>query len=133
REWVRSRPVVKFTGHPHELVRAARTARTIMQKEIFDRQFATVVGPFRAHRLGNVLCALDTSGSMTMEVVPGVSAYDICLSMGLVFSSLNVGWFRDVVVAFNDVSSIVRLSGEFTERLHQLETMTTAWGSTNFH
>ena len=26
--------------------------------------------------------------------MPGVSAYDVCVSMGLVFSSLNVGHFR---------------------------------------
>jgi hypothetical protein len=134
KEWVLQQPEVKFTGYPYELTRAAgaRKKPTLVQKLIYDRQFRTMLGPFQGHKLGNVLCALDTSGSMTMEVVPGVSAYDICLSMGLVFSSLNVGWFRDVVVAFNDVSSIVRLSGEFTERLHQLETMTTAWGSTNF-
>lgn len=131
-EWVRSRPQVKFTGHPHELVRVARLARSAVQKEVFNRQFATVVEPFRGHRLGNVLCALDTSGSMTSEVVPGVSAYDICVSLGLVFSSLNVGHFKDVVCAFGDTSTLVPLAGTFTERLQQVTEMATAWGSTNF-
>src|SRR5262245_44943109 len=130
--WVREQPLVKFTGHPHELVRAARTRDTVVTREVHDRQFETVLQPLRAHTLGNVLCALDTSGSMTAEVVPGVSAYDICVSLGLAFSALNVGHFCDVVVAFGDESSLVHLSGTFTQRLKQITTMTTAWGSTNF-
>jgi hypothetical protein len=130
--WVREQPAVKFTGYPYELVRAARKRRDVVAREIFDRQFATVLEPMRDHALGNVLCALDTSGSMTMEVVPGISAYDICISLGLAFSSLNVGSFRDSVVAFGNTSQLVTLQGTFAERLRQIETMTTAWGSTNF-
>jgi hypothetical protein len=130
--WVREQPMVKFTGYAYELVRAARTRNDLVSREIFDRQFATVLEPMRGHALGNVLCALDTSGSMTMEVVPGVSAYDICISLGIAFSSLNVGHFRDCVVAFGERSNLVTLQGSFTKRLGQIETMTTAWGSTNF-
>jgi hypothetical protein len=130
--WVREQPTVKFTGYAYELVRAARTRKDLVSREIFDRQFATVLEPMRGHKLGNVLCALDTSGSMTMEVVPGVSAYDICISLGIAFSSLNLGHFRDCVVAFSQESNLVTLRGSFTERLRQIETMTTAWGSTNF-
>jgi hypothetical protein len=48
---------------------------------------------------------------MTREVVPGVTAYDIGISLGLVFSSLNVGHFRDCVVAFDEESSLVPLRG----------------------
>jgi Domain of unknown function (DUF2828) len=133
-EWAAAQPAIKFTGYPYELTRAAshRKRPSLVQRIVYDKQFETVLGPLKGHKLGNVLCALDTSGSMTSEVVPGVSAYDICISMGLVFSALNVGHFRDAVVAFNDTSTLVRLAGSFTERLHQLETMTTAWGSTNF-
>lgn len=130
--WVREQPMVKFTGHPHELVRAARMRNTVVTREIYDRQFLTLQEPLRDHKLGNVLCALDTSGSMTREVVPGVTAYDIGISLGLVFSSLNVGHFRDCVVAFDEESSLVPLRGTFTQRLKQIQTMTTAWGSTNF-
>ncbi len=131
-EWVLARPAVKFTGHPHELVRAARSASSVVQRAVLDRQFATLVEPFNGHQLGNVLCALDTSGSMTSEVAPGVAAYDIGVSLGLVFSSLNVGHFRDTVCAFDNESRLVPLSGTFTERVKQIQEMTTAWGSTNF-
>jgi hypothetical protein len=111
---------------------SVRKRPSLVQRMIYNRQFETVLEPLREHKLGNVLCALDTSGSMMMQVMPGVSAYDICISMGLAFSSLNVGYFRDVVVAFDNESTLVRLAGEFVDRLHQIETMTTAWGSTNF-
>jgi hypothetical protein len=132
--WVLQQPQIKFTGYPYELTRAAsfRKKPSIVHRLVYNRQFETVLEPLKSHKLGNVLCAIDTSGSMTAQVMPGVSAYDICVSMGLVFSSLNLGYFRDVVVAFNDVSTLVRLSGEFVDRLHQIEKMTTAWGSTNF-
>lgn len=130
--WVREQPLVKFTGHPYELVRAARKRSTVVSREVHDRQFATVLEPMRAHDLGNVLCALDTSGSMTGEAVPGVSAYDICISLGIAFSMMNVGRFADSVVAFGDTSQLIALSGTFTQRLGQIQAMTTAWGSTNF-
>jgi hypothetical protein len=134
KEWVLAQPAIKFTGYPYELTRAAgrRMKPSLVQKLVYNRQFLTVLEPLRGHKLGNVLCALDTSGSMTAQVMPNVSAYDICISMGLVFSSLNVGKFKDAVVAFDQVSTLVRLAGDFTDRLHQIESMTTAWGSTNF-
>jgi hypothetical protein len=134
KNWVLQQTQNKFTGYPYELTRAASFRRkpSIVQCLVYNRQFETLLELMKSHQVGNVLFAIDTSGSMTAQVMPGVSAYDICLSMGLVFSSLNLGYFRDVVVAFNDVSSLIRLSGEFVDRLHQIEKMTTAWGSTNF-
>jgi hypothetical protein len=134
RRWVLEQPTVKFTGYPYELTRAAshRNNPSLVQKLVYNRQFLSLLEPMKGHRLGNVLCALDTSGSMQCRVVPNVSAYDICLSMGLCFSALNVGHFKDAVVAFSDVSRLVTLKGEFCDRLYQIESMTTAWGSTNF-
>lgn len=134
RQWVLDQPMVKFTGYPFELTRAASSRKnpSIVQKLIYDKQFLSLIEPMKGHSLGNVLCALDTSSSMQSPVIPNVSAYDICISMGLVFSALNVGHFKDAVVAFNDVSTLVTLKGEFCDRLHQIERMTTAWGSTDF-
>ncbi|MFO0925799.1 MAG: DUF2828 family protein [Gemmataceae bacterium] len=103
-----------------------------MQQAIYDRQFETILEPMRGHQLGNVLCALDTSGSMAAAVAGKTTAYDVCVSLGLVFSSLNVGLFQNAVVAFDSTSRLIRLNGTFCERLHQVESMETAWGSTNF-
>ncbi|MEZ6141213.1 MAG: DUF2828 family protein [Zavarzinella sp.] len=134
KDWVLRQPRVKFNGYPYELTKAAAMSRnpTLIQKLIYNRQFETLLDFLRDHKLGNTLACLDTSGSMKMEVCGPTTAYDICLSMGLVFSALNVGHFKDVVVAFDSESSLIKLAGEFCDRLHHLERMTTAWGSTNF-
>lgn len=134
REWVLNEKAVKFTGYPYELTSAASRRRnpSPLQQAIYDRQFETILAPMRGHQLGNVLCALDTSGSMGATVAGKTTALDVCVSLGLVFSSLNVGLFQDAVVAFDSTSRLIRLKGTFCERLHQIETMETAWGSTNF-
>jgi hypothetical protein len=134
KEWVLKQPTVKFKGYPYELTKAASVHKnpSLVQKLVYNRQFEALIEPMRKHSLGNTLCALDTSGSMTSQVVPNVSAFDICVSMGLVFSSLNVGYFKDAVVAFDNVSRMIKLAGDFVDRLHHVERMETAWGSTNF-
>jgi len=133
-EWVKSQKTVKFTGFPYELTKAAAKSPSIMQKFILDRQFETVLEPMRNHKLGNVLSCLDTSGSMTWcEVAPGVQPYDVCLSMGMVFSALNVGYFKDAVCSFSNYSEIVKLTGEtFTEKFDCLRNKCSGGGSTNF-
>ena len=130
--WVNTQKDVKFNGYPHELTKAAVKAKGKVQKLIFDKQFENLLGKFGEHKLGNVLCALDTSASMTWEeVAPGVRPLDVCLSLGMVFSSLNTGYFKNYVVSFNNVSTLVKLTGGFTERLQQTSSICSG-GSTNF-
>ena len=83
---------------------------------------------------GNVLCGLDTSGSMTclVDTKNNLSAYDVCVSLGVYFSELNQGAFHNVVAMFDDVSTLKTLSGTFTDKYTQIARGTTAWGSTNF-
>lgn len=133
-EWVLKQKSVKFTGYPYELTKAAGkgASPSVVQKIIYNKQFETLLEPMRNHKLGNTLACLDTSGSMGTIVAGKVSAYDICISMGLVFSSLNVGYFKDAVVAFDTTSRLIKLAGDFCDRLHHVERMETAWGSTNF-
>jgi len=138
REWVLSQKSVKFTGYPYELSRQASSRKnpSLVQRLILDRQFETVLEPMKAHKLGNVLPCLDISGSMTCEIVSGVSAYDICISMGIVFSCLNNGHFKDMVCGFSDSPILLKLTGGLCDRLKLIETdsefQRVAWGSTNF-
>lgn len=136
-EWVGKQKSVKFTGYPYELLQAARKNPSVIQKIIYDKQFETLLDPMRGHKLGNVLSCLDISGSMESQVVPGVSAYDICLSMGICFSTLNVGHFKDAVCGFSDKAILEKLKGGFCDRVahltrHDTEFYRVAWGSTNF-
>ncbi len=127
--WVKEQGRIKFNGYPYELVKLARNASSI-QQEIYNKQFEQVLEGFKGHTLGNTLVALDTSGSMTCEVVSKTSAMDIGLSLGLVFSALNNGSFKDHVMMFDSTSKILKLSGTFCQRLKQIPE--DAMGSTNF-
>lgn len=132
KDWALAQNNIKFVGYPYELTKAAAKDSSLIQKIIYNKQWETMLEPMKGHKLGNVLCALDTSGSMGSQVMPGISAYDICVSMGLVFSSLNVGYFKDAVVAFDNESRLIKLTGDFVTRLNGIRSMETAWGSTNF-
>lgn len=135
-EWVLGQKSVKFTGYPYELLKAAEKSPMMVQKIIYDKQFETILEPMRGHKLGNVLACLDISGSMGMQVMPNVTAMDICLSMGIVFSALNTGYFQDAVCGFSDNAVLFKLKGGFCDRLHFLKHdslfQQIAWGSTNF-
>jgi len=133
--WISQQPTAKFTGYVYELFQAANRRLSIAQKYTYDRQFDGLIEQAKRDHggfQGNVWCALDTSGSMQAEAAPGVTAFEICLSLGIFFSTLNEGAFRDVVVMFDSTSRIKTLKGGFTDKVSQLTSATTAWGSTDF-
>ena len=130
-DWLVSQKSVKFNGYPYELTRNALKSTSLVETLVCEKQFETLLEPFKNHSLGNVLCAVDTSGSMSWTTVNGATALDVCLSLGLIFSSLNVGCFQNVVCSFGSVSRLIELNGNFTERLRQLSRLG-AMGNTNF-
>lgn len=131
-EWAEAQKTVKFNGYPYELTKAAMKGETnIVQKTILNKQFESLLETFKDHDLGNVLCAVDTSGSMSWTNVNGVTPLDVCLSLGMVFSSLNVGYFKNIIAGFAATSHIVKLEGSFVDRVEQIKSIH-AMGSTNF-
>jgi len=133
-EWIKTQPVAKFTGYVHELMRSVKTNMSLAQRYTIDKQFEGLVALATQQTggiKGNVWCALDTSGSMQAQVAD-TTAFNICISMGIYFATLNEGAFKDHVVMFNDVSSTLTLLGTFTDKVFQLKAAETAWGSTNF-
>lgn len=145
-KWVMSQPTVKFTGYVYELG---------MKLDAMGRNLSMNLAPSKAAALytinkqfdglielakkdqgglkGNVLCGLDTSGSMSCGIqgVPGLTSYDVCVSLGIYFSELNEGYFHNVVAMFDDTSRVMKLSGTFAEKWEAIRNATTAWGSTN--
>ena len=132
-EWIKEQPTAKFTGYVYELMQVVNHKMSLAQKYTVDKQFNGLVQ--KAQDAGtvteNVWCALDTSGSMTAPVAD-TTAYDICISLGIYFSTLNQGAFKDQVVMFSDTSEIKKLAGNFSDKVMQLKSSKTAWGSTNF-
>eukprot|EP00005_Dracoamoeba_jomungandri_P005486 CAMPEP_0174260390 /NCGR_PEP_ID=MMETSP0439-20130205/9682_1 /TAXON_ID=0 /ORGANISM="Stereomyxa ramosa, Strain Chinc5" /LENGTH=535 /DNA_ID=CAMNT_0015344623 /DNA_START=31 /DNA_END=1638 /DNA_ORIENTATION=- len=136
-KWIQSKPTAKFTGYVFELLVALRKERkpSLIQTHTFNKQFEGLVELAKRDEgglTGNVWCALDTSGSMSSIVTGKVSAYDICIGLGIYFSCLNEGAFADHVIMFDNTSSILKLSGTFCERAKTIQSASTAWGSTNF-
>lgn len=152
-DWVMAQPTVKFTGYVYELgkklsnvlgyngfygrsnesgkLTKAATIHTI------NKQFDGLIELAKKDQgglKGNVLCAMDTSGSMQCGIqgVDGLTSYDVCVSLGIYFAELNEGYYHNKVAMFDNVSRMFKLDGTFTDKWTAIRNATTAWGGTNF-
>lgn len=139
-EWLKKQPVAKFNGYAYELGRKllncnynpSRVTKVTIDKQ-FDGLIATASQNGGAIQ-GNVLCALDTSGSMNayIDKERTITAFDVCVSLGIYFSELNKGAFHNTVAMFDNTSRLMNLSGTFTDKYTQIRRAATAWGSTSY-
>jgi len=142
--WLKNQPVAKFNGYPFELSMklpkySGYSKISEITKYTIDKQFAGLIetaskdgGAIK----GNVLCALDTSGSMACSInggPVGLTSFDVCVSLGIYFSELNKGAFHNVVAMFDNISKLKTLKGDsFTDKWYQIVNDNVAWGSTNY-
>ena len=135
-DWLEKQPTVKYTGYVYELGKEVLNSYKLPlhRKITIDKQFDELVKKAveDGKVLGNVWCALDTSGSMSWSRFGDVTPYDICVSLGVFFSELNTGAFHNNVVMFDNVSRVLKLEGSFTDKINQIKNTKTAWGGTNF-
>lgn len=143
-DWVLAQPTVKYTGYVYELFKEVISSSNwwnpranklpLFKKITIDKQFDELVRKAveDGNILGNVWCALDTSGSMTSNVVGDISAFDICVSLGIFFSTINQGAFHKNVIMFDNVSRVKQLKGGFCDMVTDIVKSNTAWGGTNF-
>lgn len=143
-DWIKSQPIAKFNGYAFELGRklgnskyefnkTSRVTRITVDKQ-FDGLIATASKDGGAIQ-GNVLCALDTSGSMSGPALDnaGTTPFHVCISLGIYFSELNQGAFHNTVAMFDDASTLLKLKGKtFSDKWNEIISQQTAWGSTNF-
>jgi len=131
-KWLESQGSLNFNGYPYELYKMATKKNVTNIKEFtLNKMFDGLLAKSEPLS-GNVWCALDTSGSMVCEVAKGTQAVQVCVGLGLYFSALNTGKFKDFVVMFDDESRGLKLSGSFVDKVRQIKAQATAWGSTNF-
>lgn len=138
--WLDTQPVAKFTGYVYELYSAAKNRSSLVQRKTYDKQFDGLmqlaedsVAPELLQK--GVLCALDTSGSMSCGYygsATNVAPIDICVSLGIYFSKLLKGAFADHVIMFDNESKFLKLKGTFCDRCDQIAQQGWAMGSTNF-
>lgn len=148
--WLEKQDAVKFNGYPYQLLKQLVNCSK-RKTDVFnlingrlkgqvpehiyrtiDLQFDNLIATAKKDGkiTENVLCALDTSGSMGSSYNSPVAPIDICISLGIYFSTLNEGAFHKKVIMFNDNSSIAQLQGTFSDMLSQIPV--NAMGSTNF-
>lgn len=134
-DWLYEQPTVKFNGYPFELAFRYNKNKSLANVVTIDKQFEQLIKTAKENDgalKGNILCALDTSGSMQIPIKNGVSALDVCLSLGIYFSELNEGAFHNVIAMFDEHSRLKKISGSFTQKLNDIKSDTIAWGNTNF-
>lgn len=133
-KFIKSQPVAKFNGYPFELMGKVSHNMNLAMELTLNKQFDNLIQTAKVDGggiKGNVWCALDTSGSMISRVA-NTTAYDICVSLGIYFSALNEGEFKDNVIMFDDNSRQMKLAGSFCDKVKQIQRANVAWGSTNF-
>lgn len=135
-KWVYAQDSITFNGYPYELIKNAYKANNLYKKVTINKQFDDLINKGRESGgiNGNVWCALDTSGSMESPVSTSnsVSAFDVCVSLGIYFSTLNKGSFNKNIIMFDNESRVKQLKGDFCDMVKQITEDETAWGSTNF-
>lgn len=134
-DWLYDQPTVKFNGYPFELSFRYQKNKSLANAVTIDKQFEQLIKTAKEDNRalkGNILCALDTSGSMQRPIKNGVSALDVCLSLGIYFSELNEGAFHNVIAMFDVISRLKKISGTFSQKLNDITSSTIAWGNTNF-
>jgi hypothetical protein len=143
-KWIMAQPMAKFNGYPFELGRKlgcdkySLTKTNLITKTTIDKQFDSLIATASKDNgaiQGNVLCALDTSGSMTGPALDkaGTTPFHVCISLGIYFSELNKGAFHNTVAMFDETSTLLKLKGKtFSDKWSEIVSQKTAWGSTNF-
>lgn len=140
-EWLETKENLNTTSYIYELIKPAiETYSTYSEKRLskvqkytIEKQIKTILNRTEISDL-NVMPVLDTSGSMDCTVCDNskVSALDICLSLGIYFSMIQKGNFKDHVIAFDNISRFIRLSGSYLDRLKSILKEEDFMGSTNF-
>jgi hypothetical protein len=136
-QWIKNQPTAKFTGYVYELGSKVKPYQNLplAEKITIDKQFDGLIELAKQDEgglKGNIWCALDTSGSMGHPpVAKGITPYDVCVSLGIFFSTLNEGAFKDHVVMFDETSKTLKLKGSFVDKMKQIQ-KTFAFGGTNF-
>jgi hypothetical protein len=137
--WLDTKETINNTSYIYELVKPAVEAYETysgitlskVQKYTIEKQINNILKSAEESEL-NVMPVLDTSGSMCVSVHKNVSALHICLSLGIYFSMLQKGSFKDYVIAFDDDSKLIRLAGSYLDRLKDVLSRQSFMGSTNF-
>ena len=104
-EWIKSKPVAKFTGYVFELFAPLNNGTHIekYKKDTINAQFRQLIENDKNNPYSSLLVVRDTSGSMTAKAIGcNVSSFNIAKSMALYFSEFLTGEFAGTFAEFSD-------------------------------
>jgi hypothetical protein len=138
-KWLNTKDSLNSTSYIYELAKPAisaykcfsKTTLSKVQEYTIEKQITGMLNKVEKSNL-NVMPVIDTSGSMNCEVNRDISALDICLSLGVYFSMIQYGNFKDHIISFDDKSKFIKLQGSYTNRLKDILSRQDFMGSTNF-
>ena len=138
-EWIKSKPVAKYTGYVFELFKPLGNGYHCHEvpeyvKHTINAQFAQLVqtGKDNVNTNSRFLVVRDTSSSMTSTAIGcKVSSYDIAKSLALYFSEFLTGPFANSFAEFSDECVLHQWKGK-TPVDKYINDRCEAYGSTNF-
>ena len=131
-EWLMSKPVVKYNGYAHDLYEMAFSG-TPIQKMTADKQFETLVVSAPKSR-GNVMSAIDLSGSMYWDHGMKVKPAYIAQSLAYFFDRINGdNAFKGMYIEFASNCQLCTFEGKtFSTAIAGIRRRQAKVGSTNF-
>jgi hypothetical protein len=132
--WVEKKPTVPFNGYVYELLdKYNKNKNNPIVKTMLNKQFDNLIKTAKSSGgiTGNVWVALDTSGSMSCGPNKNIPPINVCISLGIYFSTLNQGAFHKNVIMFDSKSTKLKLTGNFCDMVGQIPQ--DSMGSTNFN
>lgn len=138
-EWIKAKPVAKFTGFVFELFKPLGNGYSLRHIEDYkeatiNAQFAQLVktGKEGINTNSGLLVVRDTSSSMTSQAVGcPMSSYDVAKSMALYFSEFLTGPFANSFAEFANTCTLQQWKGH-TPVDKYLNDRCEAYGGTNF-
>lgn len=133
-EWIKSKPVAKFTGYAFELLTQLNTESSIKEyrKDTINAQFKQLVEIEKENLKSSLLVVRDTSGSMTAKAFGcKASSFSIAKSMAIYFSEFLTGEFANTFAEFADECVLHTWKGN-TPVDKYLNDNCRSYGGTNF-
>lgn len=131
-EWIKEKPVAKYTGFVHELFANLNIYTEEHVKDTINAQFNKLVQVGKVNNNSSLLVVRDTSGSMTGRAIGcRVSSNCIAKAMALYFSEFLTGEFANTFAEFSSECKLHKWKGN-TPVDKFLNDRCEAYGDTNF-
>jgi hypothetical protein len=114
-EWIKTKPIAKFTGYVYELCKGIESMKEY-QKKTIDAQYKGLL-ELAGKTTSNLIVVKDTSTSMnSIAIGTNMSSYHVAKSLSIFMGNLLQGYFHNHYIDFSKVAILRKLpSDKLTE------------------